>query len=259
MIGNGLSTSPSNTAAPWGRGAFPGFTVHDNVQCQHRLVRGHLGIEGLRLVMGFSMGALQTFEWGAQYPEMIDALLPICGAARCSPHNRLFLDGVAATLRADPAFAGGWYEAQPMTGLLAFGRVYAGWLFSQRFFRERAWEAMGLGSVEDVVRLVQAYFLRRDANDLLAMLWTWQHADIGANQRFHGDFDAALGAIGARTIVMPCDTDLYFCVADSEYEVARLPNAELRPISSPAGHFAGSGADPVGKAAIDAAITDLLD
>ena len=67
---------------------------------------------------------------------------------------------------------------------------------------------MGLNSLEDVVGFVQGYFMRRDANDLLGMLWTWQHADISANDRFKGNFNAALASVSARAIVMPCNTDL---------------------------------------------------
>ena len=258
MIGNGASTSPSNAAAPFGPGAFPGVTIADTVICQHRLITEHLGIARLRLVMGFSMGALQTFEWGCRHANMVDAILPICGAARVSPHSRLFLDGAKAALSVDQNFRGGYYDEPPTAGLLAFGRVYAGWMYSQAFFRERAYEALGLASVEDCVEFAQNYFMRRDANDLLAMLWTWQHADISANERFHGDFEAALRAITPRAIVLPCETDLYFTVADNQIEVRAMPNAELRIISSNRGHVAGSGRDPIGKTAIDAAINDLL-
>src|SRR5215467_12893726 len=71
MFGNGLSSSPSNTSPPFDRAAFPNITVYDNVVCQHRLVTEHLGIEQIRLVVGFSMGAQQAFQWGALYPDMV--------------------------------------------------------------------------------------------------------------------------------------------------------------------------------------------
>jgi homoserine O-acetyltransferase/O-succinyltransferase len=259
MLSNGLSSSPSNTPPPFDGPRFPGMTIHDNVACQHRLLKA-LGVEEVRLVMGFSMGALQTFEWGCQRADMVHAILPICGAARVSPHNYLFLEGVKAALLADQHFAGGDYSEPPNDGLRAFGRVYAGWVFSQAFFRDEAYKDMGLGldSIEDVVGFMQGYFMRRDANDLLGMLWTWQHADISANDRFAGDFQAALASMSARAIVMPCNTDLYFTVADSVKEVNSMPNAELRPIDSILGHVAGSGMDPIGKAAIDQAIWELL-
>lgn len=259
MFGNGLSSSPSNTPPPFDHATFPNVTLYDNVVCQHRLVTEHLGIERIKLVVGFSMGAQQTFQWGALYPDMVQAIAPICGTARTSPHNSLFLEGVKAALVTDAAFAGGWYQTPPVKGLQAFSRVYAGWVFSQDFFREHEYRKMGLASVEDSMRFLEGYFRRRDANDLLAMLWTWQHADISANEIYKGDFAAALRAIKARAIVMPGATDLYFRVRDNELEVAQMPYAKLRPIPSIWGHVAGLGVNPPDNAFIDAALHELLE
>jgi homoserine O-acetyltransferase/O-succinyltransferase len=258
MFGNGLSSSPSNSSPPQHRAAFPRVTLYDNVMCQHRLVREHLGIAHVRLVVGFSMGAQQAFHWGALFPDMVDAIVPICGTAKTSPHNFVFLDGVKAALCADAAFKDGWYETPPETGLRAFGRVYAGWVYSQDFYREREHLKLGLETVEDVMRASEARYLQRDANDLLAMLWTWQHADISANARFRGDLRAALNAIEARAIVMPAATDLYFRVRDNELEVARMPRAELRPIPTIWGHAAGRGLNPVDNSFIDQGLRDAL-
>jgi len=258
MFGNGLSSSPSNTAAPWGRGAFPLLTLYDNVVCQHRLVTEHLGLRRLRLVAGFSMGAQQTFQWGALHADMVDAIVPICGSARTSDHNQVFVASAVGALTLDPAFHDGWYEAPPLRGLLAFGHVYSAWLFSQDFFRERLYTRLGLASREDVVRFTQNYFLANDANDLIAMARTWMAGDISANPRFGGDFAAALAAIRCRAIVMPGDTDLYFRVADNAAEVAGMPRAELRPIASGWGHGAGFGIDPDDTAFIDRALAEAL-
>jgi homoserine O-acetyltransferase/O-succinyltransferase len=258
MFGNGLSSSPSNTPPPFDRAVFPNITLYDNVLCQHRLVTEHLGITRVKLVVGFSMGAQQAFQWAALYPDMVQAIAPICGSARTSPHNYLFLEGVKAALVADATFAEGWYHTPPVKGLRAFSRVYMGWAFSQDFFHEQAYRNMGFTSLEDSIRFLEGYFRRRDANDLLAMLWTWQHADISANERYKGDFAAALGAIKARATVMPGDTDLYFRVRDNELEVGQMPHAELRPIPSIWGHVAGLGVNPSDNAFIDAALKELL-
>lgn len=107
MFGNGVSFSPSNTPPPFERAAFPNVTLYDNVVCQHRLVTEQLGIDRIKFVVGFSMGAQQAFQWGALYPEMVQAISPVCGSARTSPHNYLFLEGVKAALVADAAFADG--------------------------------------------------------------------------------------------------------------------------------------------------------
>ncbi len=56
------------------------------------------------------------------------------------------------------------------------------------------------------------------------MLWAWQKGDISANELYNGDFERALGAITARAIVMPGQTDLYFPPEDNEYEVSHCPN-----------------------------------
>jgi homoserine O-acetyltransferase/O-succinyltransferase len=69
LLGNGISSSPSNTAAPFDRARFPRITFHDNVRLQHQLVTEELGLKSLRLVTGWSMGAAQTYQWAAQYPD----------------------------------------------------------------------------------------------------------------------------------------------------------------------------------------------
>jgi homoserine O-acetyltransferase len=258
LLGNGLSSSPSNTPPPIDRAAFPDVTIYDNVVCQHRLVTEHLGVERIRLVAGFSMGAQQAYHWGALFPSMVKAIAPICGSARTSPHNIVFLEGLRAALTADAAFDGGWYGSPPVKGLIAFARVYAGWVYSQDFYREREYRTMGLASIDDVLRFSEARYRSRDANDLLAMLWTWQHADVSANPRFAGDLPAAMRAITARAIVMPSATDLYFRVADNELDVRHMANAELRPIPSTWGHAAGRGTNPTDNQFIDAALKELL-
>ena len=119
MLGNGLSSSPSNTPEPYNGPRFPQVTAYDNVRAQHRLVTEKFGIKHIRLVVGWSMGALQTFHWGALYPDMMDLLAPFCGSAKCSRHNYVFLEGVKAALTADAAWKQGWYTDKPARGLRA--------------------------------------------------------------------------------------------------------------------------------------------
>ena len=96
------------------------------------------------------MGALQAFQWGALFPDMVERIAPFCGSAKCSRHNFVFLEGVKAALTADGAFNGGWYKDQPTKGLRAMARVYAGWGLSQAFYRERLdMESLGYSSLED--------------------------------------------------------------------------------------------------------------
>ncbi len=261
MMGNGLSSSPSNTPMPYDRARFPQVSLYDNVASQHRLVTDMFGIERIALVVGWSMGAQQAFQWGSLYPGMVERIAPICGSARTSRHNFVFLEGVKAALTADDAWANGWYEKPPYKGLRAMGRVYAGWAVSQAFYREEVYLGLGYSSLEDyLVAFWEGRRLGADANDLLAMIWTWQHADISANEEFNGDLAQALGAITARAIVMPGRTDLYFPPEDNEAEVGMMPNAELWPIESIWGHLAGGpGYNPTDTAFVDAALRELLE
>lgn len=119
--------------------------------------------------------------------------------------------------------------------------MYAGWALSQAFYREGVYLEQGCSSLEDyLLAFWEGNYVFKDANDLLAMIWTWQHAmiwtwqhaDIGVTPGLGGRLEAALGVIEARAIVMPGETDLYFTVEDNEYEVSRMTNAELRPIPS---------------------------
>ena len=98
-----------------------------------------------------------------------------------------------------------------------------------------------------------------DANDLLAMLWTWQHGDISANDLYGGNFKTALGAVEARAILVPCTSDLYFPPEDNAIGVRYLKNAELRPYDSPWGHcVANPGNDSKFEKFLDGCIDSVL-
>jgi homoserine O-acetyltransferase/O-succinyltransferase len=260
MFGSGLSTSPSNIEPPHSKARYPFFTLHDNVHAQRRLMTEVFGIDRIALVYGWSMGAQQAMHWGALFPDKVQRILAICGSAKTAPHNKVFLEGVKATLTADPAWNGTHFTTKPETGLRAMGRVYAGWGMSQEFYREEVWSTIGFSSLEDyLLRAWEWNFLRRDADNLLAMLWSWMNGDISANDLYLGDLAKALGAIQAKTILMPSETDLYFRVEDNRREVEQMPNAELRPTPSIWGHRAGNPSEnPEDEAFIRQAVQDLL-
>ncbi len=256
MFGNGLSSSPSNTPPPFDKNRYPHFTAYDNVAVQQRLVTEVFGIQTLQLVYGWSMGGIQAYQWAAQFPDMVERIGVTCGAGRCSPHNFVFLEGVRATLTADAQFQDGWFVSKPERGLRAMGRVYAGWALSQAFYRESMWRGLGFTSLEDfLVMSWEGNFLRRDANNLLAHIWTWQHADISANDRYQGDFALALSSIKAKALVMPSDTDLYFTVEDNRREVALMRRATLAPLSTLWGH---RGGNPAGNPIDARFLNDML-
>ena len=257
MFGNGLSSSPSNTAD-----YPPLVTTADNVRAQQRLLREVFGIERVACAYGFSMGAQQAYHWPALFPDLVERAIVVCGSARTSPHNQVFLRALLATLEAAPEHCGsGRFAAEPLAAMRAFARIYAGWAMSQDWYREGLYlSTTGAADLEEFLDQHWAPgFLRRKAADLYAQARTWDASDISANELYGGDLARALGAIQARVLLMPATTDLYFCVADNEAELAHLPHAELRPIPTIWGHRAGNPVDnPVDAAFLRQAVQGWL-
>jgi len=260
LFGNGLSTSPSNADKKQRGSKFPTITLWDNIQCQHQLLTKNFDIEKIALVTGWSMAGCQSYQWAAQYPDMVEAILPFCASAKTSEHNFVFLEGVKAALCADPIWNNGNYSSPPIEGLKAFGRVYAGWAFSQSFFREKKYKELGFKNVEELlIDWENDHVNNWDANNLLTKLLTWQKNDISTGPIYNNNFTEALNRIKARAILMPCSHDLYFPPEDNEFEVKHMQNAELRKFDSIWGHcVANPGNDKNFEVALDNAINDLL-
>ncbi|KAJ3147747.1 hypothetical protein HDU89_005106 [Geranomyces variabilis] len=253
MLANGLSSSPSNQAAPFDGPRFPKVTIWDSVAAQHKLITEGLGIQKLFAVVGWSMGGAQSYQWAAQYPDMVERIAPFCASAKTSPHNIVFLEGPKAALTADAAFKEGEYKSAPEKGLRAFGRVYAGWGFSQAFYRQRLYDTvLGFKDLDHfLVGFWEPLFLQRDANNLLCMLRAWQRGDISDNSMYNGNFHAALAAIKAKTLIMPGSTDLYFHPDDNLAELKHLKHGKLAMIETVWGHWAGAPGNPVDAPFID--------
>ena len=260
LFGNGLSSSPSNTLWPDVGSRYPDVTCFDAVQVQRRMLRDLWGIQRLALVYGWSMGAMQAYHWAALFPQSVARIAVVCGAARCAPHNHVFIEGVKSALMADPAYRDGAFTERPLRGYRAMARIYAGWALSQTFYRQELWRGLGASSLEDyLVSAWEANYARRDPADLLAQFWTWQHADISANALYGGDLPRALSAIEARVLLMPGDHDLYFQVDDNRLELPHLRHAELHPIPSVWGHRAGNPLNqPEDRAFIETHVKALL-
>jgi homoserine O-acetyltransferase len=240
MFGNGLSSSPSNTAD------YPDLvTAADNVRAQRRLLADEWGIERLHAVYRWSMGAQQAYHWAALFPNQVERAIINCGSARTATHNRVFVKGLMAVLEAAPEHTGNRrFASQPTAALRAFARIYAGWGLSQDFYRAGLHHtALGAPDLDTFLRTDwEERFSRRSAADLYAQLRTWEAGDISRDERYGGDLSTALAAIKARVLLMPGETDVYFRLADDEAELRNLRRAELRPIPSIWGHRAGNPA-----------------
>lgn len=109
-IGTGASSKPSDGL----RMAFPKYNYDDMVEAQYRLVREHLGVKHLRLVIGNSMGGMQTWMWAQKYPGFMDAAVPMASLpAPMSGRNWMLRRMLTESIRRDPAWMNGNYSQQP--------------------------------------------------------------------------------------------------------------------------------------------------
>jgi homoserine O-acetyltransferase len=260
MFGNGLSSSPSNEVACGLAEQDFWFSHVDNVYAQERLLKQVFGIEEIALVYGWSMGAQQAYHWGALFPDRVARIVALCGTAKTTDHNRIFLESLRSALTADPAWTGQGFEWMPERGFQAFARIYASWAASQAFYREKLYLKLGYDSLTDYLwRGWEMSYRQRDPHNLLAMIDTWLRCDISDNTTYQGDYQRALAAIQAQTLVMPSLTDLYFTPEDCAAEAAQIPHAKYQPIPSIWGHRAGNPyQNPADATFIRMAVQEML-
>ena len=241
MFCNGVSSSPSNAIEPLNGPNFPLITIQDNVIAQHNLVTNLFGIEKIKLVVGWSMGGQQAYQWATQYPDMVENIAAMCAHAKTSGHTHVFLEGMYAALTSDLNWNEGNYKEQPNAGKTTMGMAWAGWALGQNWFREKLYLNDGYKSPQEVLdKLWKTIYYKRDANDLLAMIRTWQEHDISNNEKYNGNIEEALSSIKANVVLMPGINDLYFPPEENKEELKSLKNGKLEIIPSNYGHYAGA-------------------
>jgi homoserine O-acetyltransferase/O-succinyltransferase len=244
VLGSCYGTTGPATARPgmrlsWGPD-FPDVTIRDMVNAQARLLEA-LGVEGLRLVIGGSMGGMQVLEWAAMYPDRVDSIVAIATSGRHSPWCIGLSEAQRAAIRMDPSWAGGHYdESRPPAEGLAVARMLAMCTYrSAESFRER----FGRESAEGAAFTVQTYLqhqgsrlvARFDANSYITLTRAMDNHDLG---RDRGTYAEALAAIGTRALVVAIDSDILYPPAEQEELAELMPNAELAKLYSTQGHDA---------------------
>ena len=161
-IGHGNSSKPSNGLHM----KFPKYTYDDMVLLQYKLLTEHLGVNHLRLVMGTSMGGMNTWVWGYTYPDFMDALMPLASlpveiAGRNRMNRKMILDAITM----DPEWKNGEYKTQPKLGLTAAVHAMIFMVSSPLQWQKAAptrekSEAM-------FKNLVDRYYANLDANDMI--------------------------------------------------------------------------------------------
>ena len=239
LFGNGHSSSPSNTPAPFHGRRFPAMTIRDNVNAVHTVLAEALHVTHLKAVIGFSMGAQQALQWAVSYPRFMDRIVATSGTAKTYGHGIVRLESQIAAIELDPAFRSGDYAAEPVAGIRVTGGVWLAWLYSQEWWRRELWRAgnpPGTTLAQAIARMTDDFFAGLDANDLILQMRTWESNDAGATVPFNGDIHAALRSIEVPVLYMPSATDLYFPVGDAAQEARDIRRCSFLPIPSIWGH-----------------------
>lgn len=190
-LGTGQSTRPSDGL----RAKFPRYNYQDMVSAQHRLVTEGLGIKHLRLVIGNSMGGMQAWMWAGNYPQMMDAVVPMaCLPGAMSGRNWMLRSMLTRSIRNDPEWNGGNYTAQPrnmQTHLTYFALATSGG--NQALFKQAPTSGAGDALIDK--RLAAPF--KGDANDVL---YQWESS---------ADFDVSgsLDRIEAAVLAINAEDD----------------------------------------------------
>lgn len=243
-LGDGVSSSPSNSAAQHGPG-FPAFTIQDMVNSEYRLVTEILHLAHLHAVMGISMGGIQTFEWMVDYPDFMDEAIPLVGSPRPNSRDLLLYRTDMDAVESDPAWQGGRYAQSPpvpvaqliwelnLSTPTEFVRTHPLDQFASQY---EEWHTRGI--------------LPFDANDWVAQL----KAVIGQDISHGGSMEDAARRVKARVLVVSSAQD-HMVNPQPALGFARLIGAKTIVLQGDCGHSAvgceAAALDPQVRAFLD--------
>lgn len=219
---------------------FPAITIRDMVHLQARLLK-ELGVRRLRLVAGGSLGGMQTLEWAALYPEMVEAIAPVGISGRHSGWAIGLSEAQRQAIMADAAWQEGRYppDQQPVRGLsaarmMAMCTYRSHESFQRRFGRDQS--SGGYFQAETYLRYQGEKLTGRfDANCYLTLTRAMDSHDLG---RGRGGYPRALKEIRQPALVVSISSDILYPPAEQQELASLLPRAELASLDYPWGHDA---------------------
>jgi homoserine O-acetyltransferase len=243
----GPATIDPDTGRPYGS-TFPIVTIRDFVRVQRALI-DHLGVTRLKCVTGPSMGAMQTLEWGAQYPELVERLIPVAGAGlHAEPYFIAEIDMWATPILMDPHWNGGDYFGgpEPVEGLRQSLKIVTvtarapDWalnLFGRNWTKPGADPLAAAGNTYSVESTLDAVVLQRgryaDAAHLVHLVRGCRIYDV--------DDGGSVKAIRAPTLLIAVGTDGVMFPAYSRRAAERLraqgTSVQLAEIDTDGGHL----------------------
>ncbi len=217
---NVITTGPASinpaTGKPYGLD-FPVVTITDFVNVQKRLIES-LGITKLHAVMGASMGSFQALEWATRYPEQVERLIHVIGAATMDAWTVAALEKWALPIRLDKNWQQGNYygKERPLDGLAATmlnitQDAMHPIIYNASFADFNVHDDSALKDIRTLPKLSQTLAQRamaraktQDANHVLYLVRASQLFTAGMEQ----DLSTALKKVTAKTLLLPATNDL---------------------------------------------------
>lgn len=248
------STSPTNSGLAM---KFPSYNRRDMNKATYKLVTEWLKIPQLFAMSGISMGADQSVQFAASYPDFVRGIFPISGGALWSSQGFFFMSQLQSIVENCSGWNGGTYADNPSRcGTNALSALVP-------YFYTRDWWEKNIDSPEAYQKWRSGwgdYYLDiQDARDLYYHSKAAGLGWLGDTPGYKGDLNAVLGAIQAKTLFIYNKDDQFMTPAHIETQVKAIPNAKAMNIDSLAGHLICCNADPQANKAVGDAIRRFLD
>jgi len=232
---------------------FPFFSIRDSVNVEYKFLKEYLGLDHVLAVMGASIGAQKAYQFAVSYPNYITAAIPIAGSPVTGPRTRWFTTTVMDVIALDPGWQAGNYETNPLTGPTIASRVFAPYVFTER------WYAQNVRTAEqrrDFQKLWRGIFAQ-DARDLYYDLRMWATFNLGDTPGFGGDPVAALKSIKARVLLISMKDDQMINNEEIAMTKNAIPGVVHVEIDAP-GHSGCCGGNPEANKVMDQEISRFL-
>jgi homoserine O-acetyltransferase len=240
-IGNGLTTSPSNSKTQ-PRMGFPKFLIRDMVESQYRLLKEKFGIDHVVAVIGPSMGGMQALQWGVSHPDYMDALVAMVPLAKTPAWSVAVVEASRKAIMNDPAWKDGNYDAPPERGIRLW-RDILNLLAARTPDMYSAQFKNGMDVLPWMEAQENAAMKAFDANDWIYQTWAYERHDVGTTPGFNGDSAKALASIKAKTLILTGTKDLLNPEFEPQEAGKNIVGVKMMTISpgSVTGHASAGG------------------
>jgi len=222
-IGNGISSSPSNSRTQPGK-EFPEFSLRDMVRAGYVLLTEHLKIDRLHAIVGISMGGAQAFQWVISYPDLAKKAISISGTTKMTPHDLLFWQAeINAITTAMNCSANG-------TAVRVVAPLHMLASKTPHYFATK-------------VKNSELSEMLKNTGESLSKYnpynWIWQLKALMTHdifRQFGGSEEEAAKTVRAKMLVMVADHD-YMVYPGPGLNFARQINAEISKLPGDCGHY----------------------